>query len=327
MTRPTALGSWPGTDVRSAQRAVRDILGEAGLPYLPELPDRGPGADMIGRAAGLLIDLPVDLQPVGWRLVDHPGRDAARTVSLWRQDLDELAETYDGYEGELKVQVAGPMTLAASVWLHRGERLVVDPGAVRDLTESLAEGVRLHLAEVQRLVPGARLVLQLDEPSLPAVLAGRLPTASGYGVLRAIDPAVARDRLRAVVDAVGERPVVVHCCADGVPMPLLRSVGVGLAVDTAQLSAKGWESVATSAEEGTDVWLGILATSGDLPSARDAATRLLDRWADLGMDGASLAAATISPACGLAGRTIADAVATHRRLVEIADAVTTEVGV
>ena len=75
--------------------------------------------------------------------------------------------------------MAGPWTLAASIWLPRGERLLVDPGATRDLVESLAEGVRVHLATVQRLVPGAELVLQLDEPSLPAVLEGSLPTASG----------------------------------------------------------------------------------------------------------------------------------------------------
>ena len=191
MSRASGIGSWPGTSVREALAVVRDLLSEDGLPYLPELPARGPGADMVGRAAGLLVDLAVDLQPMGWRFVDRPGRDASRTASLWREDLDELAEAFDGYTGELKLQVAGPWTLASSVWLHRAERAVVDEGATRDLVASLAEGVRVHLGEVQRLVPGARLVLQLDEPGLPAVLAGRLPTASGYGVLRAVDPQVA----------------------------------------------------------------------------------------------------------------------------------------
>ena len=164
---------------------------EEGLPYLPEAPARGPGADLIGRTAGLLVDLTVDLQPSGWRFVDRPGRDARRTSSLWRQDLDDLAEIFDGYQGDLKVAVAGPWTLGAGIYLYRGERALADPGAVRDLAQSLAEGIRVHLAEVQRLVPGATLVLQVDEPSLPAVLAGRLPTSSGFGRLRPVDPQVA----------------------------------------------------------------------------------------------------------------------------------------
>ena len=56
--RATGVGSWPGTSVREAVRTVRDLLlagdGE-GLPHLPETPARGPGADIIGRAAGLLV--------------------------------------------------------------------------------------------------------------------------------------------------------------------------------------------------------------------------------------------------------------------------------
>ena len=78
------MGSWPGTDVRETQRGVRSLLAEDGLPYLPELPDRGPGADMVGRAAALLVDLHVDLQPMGWRFVDRPGRDADRARGLQR---------------------------------------------------------------------------------------------------------------------------------------------------------------------------------------------------------------------------------------------------
>jgi hypothetical protein len=90
--------------------AVRDLLSEDGLPYLPELPARGPGADIIGRGAGLLADLEVDLQPMGWRFVDRAGRDSHRTSALLREDLDELAEAFDAYEGDLKVQIAGPWT-------------------------------------------------------------------------------------------------------------------------------------------------------------------------------------------------------------------------
>ena len=79
------------------------------------------------------------------------------------------------------------MTLAASVELPIGGRLLRDPGAVRDLTGSLAEGLRAHVAAVPAGCPGRQVLLQLDEPSLPTVLAGRVPTESGLGTYRAVD--------------------------------------------------------------------------------------------------------------------------------------------
>ena len=272
MTRATGLGSWPGTDLPQAVATVRDLLAvDGGLPYLPELPGRGPGADLIGRGAGLLVDLPVDLQPAGWRFVDRPGKDASRTTGLRREELDTAAEAYDGYAGDLKVQVAGPWTLAASVEMTRGERAVVDEGATRDLVASLAEGVRVHLADLARLVPGARLVLQVDEPSLPAVLEGSLPTASGYGRVRAVDPQVVAEGLGAVLAAY-DGPSVVHCCHPRAPVPLLRSTGAGaLSLDLTAASPARWESVATTLEEGIGLYAGVLASDGSVPSRRGAA--------------------------------------------------------
>ncbi|GMA20191.1 methionine synthase [Arsenicicoccus piscis] len=319
MTRATGMGSWPGTDVAQADRIIRDLLGDGGLPYVPELPDRGPGADMIGRAAGLLVDLPVDLQPIGWRLVDRPGRDAQRASAIRRQDLDLVAEVYDGYEGELKVQATGPWTLASGIWLPRGERVIVDEGATRDLVESLAEGIRGYAEEVERLVPDAQVVVQLDEPSLPSVLGGRLPTASGFGRIRAVDSFVAANALSATVKAVGERTTVIHCCAKGAPIPLLRTTGASaLAVDTQVIGPKTWESVAVTVEDGLPVWLGVLPTTGEPPRVQRVVDELLARWEDLGVDPHLLDGLVVSPACGLAGQTWAGAVETHRRIVEVA---------
>jgi methionine synthase II (cobalamin-independent) len=318
VTRATGIGSWPGTDLREALRTVRGLLAEDGLPYLPETPARGPGADMVGRAAGLLVDLAVDLQPSGWRLVDRPGRDAGRTSSFWRRDLDDLAEVFDGHTGELKLAVAGPWTLAADIQLHRGERVLADAGAVRDLVESLAEGIRRHLSDVQRLVPGARLVLQVDEPSLPAVLAGRLPTASGYGHLRPVDPQVARQGLEQVIAAAGERPTVVHCCDPDVPLPLLRATGVGaIALDTTALTPSRWESVAATVEGGTALYAGCLPTDGSGTTAR-AWRQIVEAWQRTGLPLSALADIVVSPACGLAGLTPAGARDVQRSAVEVA---------
>jgi methionine synthase II (cobalamin-independent) len=322
VTRATGIGSWPGTDMRATLRVVRDELAEQDLPYLPELPDRGPGADMLGRTAGILVGLAVDLQPSGWRFVDRPGRDAGRTASLWREDLDELAEAFDGYEGELKVAVAGPWTLAAGLRLHRGERALADAGACRDLAGSLAEGVASHLADVERLVPGASVALQVDEPSLPAVLGGELATASGHGRLRAVDPPVAVSALREVLAAAGGRRTVVHCCHPGIPLPLLRTTGArAVAMDTTALSPARWESVAATVEEGVELYAGCLPTGAAVPAAVPAdaaAARLAEGWRGTGLPAAALATLVVSPACGLAGLTPAAARAAQRATVDVA---------
>ncbi len=303
--RATGIGSWPGTSVREAVRTVRDLLvdGEGGgLPHLPETPARGPGADIIGRAAGLLVELPVDLQPSGWRFVDRPGLDASRTASMHREDLDELAEAYDGYEGALKVQVAGPWTLAASLRLNRGERVVADPGAVADLVASLTDGIRAYVADVRRLVPGAQVVLQLDEPSLPAVLEGSLPTSSGFGRVRAVDPTDVMRGVEAVL-AGHDGDTVVHCCHPSAPLPLLRATGAGaLAVDLTAATPARWESVAATLDAGTSVWAGCLPTDG---SGTDAGARalVLEGFERAGLGADALRGLVVSPACGLAALT------------------------
>jgi hypothetical protein len=335
----TGVGSWPGTDVREALRVVRGELagavpdGVTGMPYLPELPDRGPGSDLVGRATHLLVDLPVDLQPQGWRLVDRPGRDSERTASLWRQDLDELAEAFDGYHGMLKVQVAGPWTLAASVWLPLGDRVLSDVGATRDLAGSLAEGVAAHVGAVRRLVPGAQVVVQVDEPSLTAVALGRIRSESGYRVLRAPEPGDLATALEGVVDAArgaGAVLVATHSCAPDVPLGVLRRAGVdAVNLDVSLLGTNGWEQVAELVESGVRLWAGALPTqvlpagpsSGAAPAAAQArgqargpdggranptiyperVEELVRRWRQLGLPPADLARVAVTPACGLAG--------------------------
>jgi methionine synthase II (cobalamin-independent) len=333
--------------VRQALSAVRDLLSEDGLPYLPELPARGPGADLIGRTAGLLAELAVDLQPMGWRFVDRGGRDAHRTSGLLREDLDELAEAFDGYQGDLKVQIAGPWTLASSIWLHRGERSVVDDGATRDVIASLAEGLRVHLDVVSHLVPEANLVVQIDEPGLPSVLAGRLPTASGFGRIRAIDPTTAAEGLRDVVAAAAGRHTVVHCCAPDVPFVMLRNTGVSaVSVDLALLSPKGWESLAATIESGVDLWAGVIATDGAQPGAEEPAEArtgrrsearaeakvteviapLVEAWRRVGLPLTDLSRVTLTPACGLAGLTPIAARDVQRLVVDAARALTETAG-
>ncbi|KGN37018.1 methionine synthase [Knoellia subterranea] len=324
MTHVSGIGSWPGESAREAIVTVRDLLTDTeglGLPYLPEIPSRGPGSDMIGRSAVLLADLSVDLQPSGWRFTDRPGRDVARARSLWRQDLDELAEAYDGYDGPLKLQVAGPWTLAASIELNRGERAVTDEGARRDIAASLAEGVRQHVAEVRRLVPGATLTLQVDEPSVVAVLRGELPTASGYGRVRAVDRTEVADGIRRVREAF-DGDVTLHSCHPDAPVAVLAATGAtALALDLTSATPHRWESVAEIVEAGTRLWAGVVPTSEPESAAdavRTATARVVDGFRAVGMPSARLADVTVTPACGLPALTPRGAVAVQRVAVDTA---------
>ncbi len=326
----SGVGSWPGQEPIEAARVVLGELGPPHVPHLVELPGRGPGADLLGRGAAFLVDLPVDLQPSGWRLVDRPGRDLSRAQGYLRRDLDALAEVADGYTGRLKVQVAGPWTLAAALLLPRLERAVVDAGACRDLVASQAEGLARHVADVRRLVPRAQVVVQVDEPSLPAVLAGRLPTSSGFGRLRAIAEPVAVQGLTDVIDAArraGAGEVVVHCCAADVPVAALVRAGVdGLSVDVGLLGRAGWEALAGPIEHGLAVWAGVVPTSGPVPSAAQAADAVRARWHELGLSaGLLLHGVVLTPTCGLAGCSPDDARARLTRATDAAAALTERV--
>src|SRR3954470_14068949 len=296
----TGVGSMPGEDIDSVLGAVADALPD--LPHLPELPGRGAGSDMIGRAAAQLVDLHVDLQPAGWRLVARAGLDETRARDRLHRDLDALVPALPGYDGEFKVQLAGPWTLAATLELTRGGKAVGDRGASRDLAASLAEAARTHLADVARRLPAARLVLQLDEPALPAVLAGSVPTESGFGRVAAVEPQVIRDGLATVVGAV-DVPVVVHCCAGPAPVRLMADSGAAaVSVDVAQ--GVDLDEVGVLVERGVTLWLGVVPTLGPgvPPTVRAVLAPVRDMWRRLTFAPERLAESVVlTPACGLAG--------------------------
>src|SRR5919202_471137 len=283
---------------------MRLVTGELpDFPPLPELPARGAGADLIGRTAALLVDLFVDLTPAGWRLVPRPGIDRRRARDLLQRDLDALYEVAEQYTGPFKVQAAGPWTLAAGLERTRGDRAVADPGARRDLAQSLTEGLAAHVAAVCARVPGAQVVVQLDEPSVPAVLAGTLPTASGWGRLPAVEAPVVEQELAAVVGAL-PGPVVVHCCADRAPLELFRAAGAD-AVSFDLGLVQDLDALGAAVEAGTHLFPGVVpATDAPLPAPRATASRLQAWWRELGFSADDLhEAVTLTPACGLAGAT------------------------
>ena len=292
----------PGEDVREALRIIRGEVGD--LVFVPELPSRGPHAGMIGRGLAVLDGLEGDLQPSGWRLGVGSGGDLRRARSVLAEDLDAAEELLADHDGVLKVQVAGPLTLAAHVEQARGDKLVADHGARRELAESLAEGLRVHVADVRRRFARAeQVVVQVDEPSITAVLGGGVPTASGFGRHRTVHPPEADGLLRLVTDAIagtGGRPVV-HSCAPDVPIALLGGAGftaVSFDVGLAQPD----DSWSETFEAGTDLWPGVVPTlHSDVTDA--ALRRSLERFfSRLGFDEDAYEPRTVvTPTCGLAG--------------------------
>jgi methionine synthase II (cobalamin-independent) len=298
----------PGGDAREAARTVTGSFADGqGMPYLAELPARGPGADMTGRTIGLLVEMYGHVEPSGWRISDRPGRDTRRARSWLGEDLDALEEFTQGYEGLLKVQAVGPWTLAASMELRGGEAMLGDPGACRDLAGSLAEGLRSHLAEVRRRIPGAEVVLQLDEPSLTAVLRGRVRSASGYRTYRAVDRQVVEGTLRELLAVNGEGPTVVHSCAPEVPFALLRRAGAGgVSFDFSLLTEREEEAIGEAVEGGTQLFLGVVpgidAASTALSDPGGSVKEVRTLWSRLGLNPGTLSeSVVVTPSCGLAG--------------------------
>jgi methionine synthase II (cobalamin-independent) len=237
--------------------------------------------------------------------VDRPSFDQRRGSDLLATDLDALVPVAGpAYDGRLKVQLAGPWTLAATMELPRGGPVLGDPGAVADLGQSLAETIREHLVAVAKRVPHAELVLQLDEPSLPGVMSGRVRTASGFGAIRTPEPQTVQQVLAWAIAAAGEVPVVVHSCAAGAPLRLLADAGAAaLSVDLVSF-APAHDTIGELIERGIALWTGVVPSIGPgiAPTPRSVADPVRTLWHELGFDPELLPArVAVTPTCGLAG--------------------------
>lgn len=307
--RATGIGSWPGADIGEA---VSTVIGELpDLPHVVELPARGLGADTVGRTGALLVDLDLDVSTTGYRLAAGRNGTARRARDLLAEDLDVLEEKWElaGLRGAgrtVKVQAAGPFTLAAEVELARGRRVLTDPGAGRDVAESLAEGVAAHADEVARRLE-ADVVVQLDEPQLAAVLGGTLTGQTSLERVPAVPAPEVVDRLAGVLNRIG-RPVVLHTCGEDVPFEVFGRAGVhAVAFDLALVRPARYDAVGAFLDGGGVAVLGILPGTDPAPGAREPgwkdaarpAVELIDR---LGFPRSVLTdRVAVSPACGLAG--------------------------
>lgn len=296
----------------SAMESARIVAGEVpDLLHVVELPARGPGADMVGRTAGMLslVDSSWGLEttPAGWRVSGSRGSLMRRARSYLGEDLDALEEVAQGYRGPIKCQITGPWSMAASVELPSGERVLRDSGAVLDLAQALAEATIEHMAELRRRLPLASvLVVQVDEPWLPSVLAGVIDTASGLSRYAPVDPQIAGRLLGLTLQAIVEAEGLpgVHCCAAEPPITLLREAGAAfVGVDISGHGDMMDADLGALLESGGGLIAGTVPSQGTgaLTDARASAPlrALLHR---LGLeDDRVLAAIAVSPTCGLAG--------------------------
>ena len=280
------------------------------MPHLVELPARGIGADLIGRAGALLVDITIDTVPRGYRIAAGRSAVTRRAVSFLAEDVDALEEAWEkaglrGSDRIVKVQAPGPITLAAQLELPGGHRAITDPGAVRDLARSLAEGVAAHRAEVARRLECA-VVVQFDEPSLPAALAGRLTGVSSLAPVHPVDESVAAALLDDCAAVVGGE-VALHSCAGGLPWPLLqRGAMRAVSFDLSTLTPGDVDGVGEFVESGRTVMLGVVpATAPDRrPSAEEVAASVVGFTDRLGFPRSVLPERIgVTPACGVAGAT------------------------
>lgn len=280
------------------------------MAHLVELPARGVGADLLGRAGALLVDVAIDTVPRGYRIAGRPGAVTRRAVSLLDEDMDALEEAWEtaGLRGGgrvVKVQAPGPITLAAGLELSNGHRAITDPGAVRDLTASLAEGVADHRGALSRRLD-TPVVVQLDEPSLPAALGGQLSGVTALSPVAALDESVAQGLLDSCVQTVGAE-VVLHSCAAELPWDLLaRSAISAISIDAATLRPADLDGIAAFVESGRAVMLGVVAATAPQrrPAAEEVAAALVAVTDRLGFGRSALRGRIgVTPACGLANAT------------------------
>ncbi len=265
---------------------------------------------MLGRAAALLVDVALDTVPRGYRIVSRPGAVTRRAVSMLDEDMDAFEEAWEiaglrGSDRVTKVQAPGPVTLAAGLELSNGHRAITDAGALRDLGASLAEGVGAHRAALARRLD-TPVVVQFDEPTLPAALGGRLSGVTALSPVPALDEAVAEALLTKCVEVVGGA-VMLHSCAPDIPWDMLQRSGIGaVSIDVNTLRAAELDGIAAFVESGGTVVLGAVDSRDPQrrPPVEEVAARVVAVTDRLGFGRSALRERVgVAPACGLAGAT------------------------
>ena len=149
------------------------------------------------------------------------------------------------------------------------------------------------------------------------MLAGRIPTPSGFGTVPAVEQSVAIERLAAVLDAVRSAPGAalagVHCCAGRPPIGLVHRAGadfvsfdatLDLDLDVIGEAVEGGLTLIVGVVPGTDDRSG--AASGFLSDPSRTVEPARRMWRRLGFLPERLGeVVAVSPSCGSAGASAA----------------------
>ena len=315
------LGELPGASIIAAADIV---VGETGdLRQLPILPARG--VDVVGLTTGILPGINVDAGPRSWVLSARP---QLRTRRMWDRveaDLDQCEQAWGTRIDAVKIQVAGPWTLSASIELSNGHRALTDAGALRDLTESLIAGIQEYSADVRARFD-TEVYVQLDEPLLAQVRDGSLPGTSQFDEIPSINDVDLGERLAGVI----ERAEVRYLNQTGYP-PLWKVAQVA-GVETCQITldtvrgSEQYDGMGHALAAGMRVGLGM-TRAGDDRDPRHLAVNVAHMWDELGLDRTLLThAVDVHPCGGLADCTLLDAAAALRTARTVADMLDKDAG-
>ena len=225
----------------------------------------------------------------------------------------------------MKIQVAGPWTLSASIELSNGHRALTDTGALRDLTESLIAGIQEYSADVRARFD-TEVYVQLDEPLLAQVRDGSLPGTSQFDEIPSINDVELGERLAGVI----ERAEVRYLNQTGYP-PLWKVAQVA-GVETCQVTldtvrgSEQYDGMGHALAAGMRVGLGM-TRAGDDRDPRHLAVDVARMWDELGLDRTLLThAVDVHPRGGLADCTLLDAAAALRTARTVADMLDKDAG-
>ncbi|WP_314684782.1 methionine synthase [Rothia mucilaginosa] len=219
LVRASGRGDFPGDDLAEAMSRVEGELGAPHLPFLPHLPALGWRSTPLARTLAVCEGLAFDGASFGWRMV-HSGGRGARESTLAQDrllsDINLLADRVGAQKKRFgsgqdtapvyKIQLVGPLTLAASIYLPGGERAISDAGASRDLLESFLEGLERWAESLREALqaPRALIAVQLDESEFQRLMEGTIPTVSGFRSLSALQPHYYQQVYRRVTERFAE---------------------------------------------------------------------------------------------------------------------------